>query len=399
VQARWLKRLAAIALPEGVLLVATAVYLRLDALQDTQPELAQFYPYAVFAVGGLLAWRFHRARLLFALAALALATVAIRTHGAAGTVLFRATTLLLPVNLAVLALLADRGVLTRIGLVQIGAIALQVILVVLFSRSHPTATAALLGHPLLPATLFKWSALGQPALLAFVIAVGFTTAPLLFEPNATGRGFLWAILASLLAVTARRLSPAPAIYLGTAGLILVVSVIEASYLLAYYDGLTTLPARRALTEALQRLAGQYTIAMIDIDHFKKFNDEYGHDVGDQVLRMVAARLAKVTGGGRAYRYGGEEFAILFSGKTVAETLEHLEAVRKAVGGTAFTIRRRIRRKRSDAKTRRRGTQVSITISIGVADKNSRHGTPEQVLRAADQALYRAKEDGRNRVRS
>jgi diguanylate cyclase (GGDEF)-like protein len=179
----------------------------------------------------------------------------------------------------------------------------------------------------------------------------------------------------------------------------VVSVIEASYLLAYYDGLTTLPARRALTEALQRLAGQYTIAMIDIDHFKKFNDEYGHDVGDQVLRMVAARLSKVTGGGRAYRYGGEEFAILFPGKSVDETLAHLEGVRTAVGGSTFTIRRRIRRKRADAKGRRRGTQVSITVSIGVADRNSRHATPEQVVRAADQALYRAKGDGRNRVRS
>jgi diguanylate cyclase (GGDEF)-like protein len=394
-----LKRLASLALPEGALLLVTAVYLRLDAVRDSQPGLAQFYPYAVFVVGGLLAWRFHRTRLLFALAVLALAALALRAHGASGTLLFRAATILLPLNLAALALLADRGVLTRIGMVQIGAIALQVILVVLFSRTQPAAAAAVLNYHLLPAKWFAWSPLGQPALLAFLVAVAFTTAPLLFEPSATGRGFLWAILASLCALTARRLAPASAIYLGTAGLILVVSVIEASYLLAYHDGLTALPARRAFTEALQRLAGQYAIAMIDVDHFKKFNDEYGHDVGDQVLRMVAARLSKVTGGGRAYRYGGEEFAILFPGKSVDETLAHLEGVRTAVGGSTFTIRRRIRRKRADAKGRRRGTQVSITVSIGVADRNSRHATPEQVVRAADQALYRAKGDGRNRVRS
>src|SRR5688500_20279314 len=87
------------------------------------------------------------------------------------------------------------------------------------------------------------------------------------------------------------------------------SVIEASYLMAYQDGLTGLPARRALTEALHQMNGKFTIAMVDVDHFKKLNDRYGHDVGDQVLRMLASRLAKVSNGGRAFRYGGEEFEI------------------------------------------------------------------------------------------
>ena len=67
--------------------------------------------------------------------------------------------------------------------------------------------------------------------------------------------------------------------------------------MAYDDELTGLPARRALNEALARLRGTYTVAMVDIDHFKRFNDEHGHDVGDQILRMVGARLAGVGGGG------------------------------------------------------------------------------------------------------
>lgn len=400
-QAKWWKRGLSLVAPDGVLVIAAAVILQLDALRGALPAFARFYPYAVFAVGALLAWRFQRNRLLLALVVLALATLALGSpgRGSSGQVILRATAVLLPLNLAALALLPDRGTLTPIGLLRLGAIVAQVTLVVMFSRTSPTATAALLAHPLVPAKLLAWAHLRQPALVAFAIALGVVLTPLLFETNATDRGFLWAIVAAFLALTAYRPGPGAAIYLGTAGLVLVVSVIEASYILAYQDGLTHLPTRRALTEAMQRLGGQYAIAMVDVDHFKRFNDEYGHDVGDHVLRMVAAKLAHVEGGGKAYRYGGEEFSILFPGKSVEDTLPHLEAVREAVADTAFTIRGRIRAARKREKSKGKRPQAVITVSIGVAERNSRHGLPDQVIRAADQALYRAKEDGRNRIRT
>ncbi len=392
--------------PEGMLLFAAVILLRVDALQDSLPAFARFYPQAVFVVGALLAWRFQRSRLLFALLVLALASWGVQARGAGaaggggGRVAFAAAAVLLPLNLAGLALLADRGTFTPFGLLRLGAITAQVIAVDMLRRTAPAATLKVLDHALLPAKLFAWSHVSQLALFAFLVALVITAAPLIFEPNATGRGFLWAIVASFLAVNARRFGPQAAVYFGTAGLILVVAVIEASYLLAYQDGLTELPARRALTEALQRLAGQYSVAMVDVDHFKRFNDQYGHDVGDQVLRMVASKLAHVEGGGRAYRYGGEEFAIVFPGKEVEETLPHLEAVRESVADATFTIRRRIRRKRAESKgSERHRIGVSITVSIGVAAKDSRRTNPEQVIRAADQALYVAKEAGRNRVRS
>jgi len=400
---RSVRHVVSLFVPEGVLLAATVVALRLDALAPTLPAFARFYPYAVFLVGALLAWRFQRSRLLFALIVLALASVGLHAPvgTAAGRSTFQATTLLLPLNLAALALLADRGVLTPMGLLRLGAIGLQVIFVTFVQRTGSAAVVPLLGHALLPARWFAWTPLRQPALLAFAAAIVVTALPLLFERSTTNRGFLWAIIAAFLAASARRPGPAAAIYLGTAGLILVAAVLEASYLLAYQDGLTALPARRALTEALERLGGggHYTVAMIDVDHFKRFNDTYGHDVGDQVLRMVAAKLAQVTGGGRAYRYGGEEFAVLFPGRSLDEVLPHLEDVREAVADTNFTIRRRLRaRRRRDAGTRPR-RKAAITVSIGAAERSQRHATPEEVVRAADQALYRAKEEGRNRVRS
>src|SRR5207249_5245761 len=116
-------------------------------------------------------------------------------------------------------------------------------------------------------------------------------------------------------------------YLATGALILIVAVVEASYHMAYQDSLTGLPARRALNEALLRLGGSYTVAMLDVDHFKRINDRHGHDVGDQVLKMIAAKLAQAGGGGNAYRYGGEEFAEIFAGRCSEECLRDLESQR------------------------------------------------------------------------
>ena len=191
-------------------------------------------------------------------------------------------------------------------------------------------------------------------------------------------------------------------YLAVAGLALGVSLVENAFALAFEDGLTGLPARRSLDEALLHLGSTYAIAMVDLDHFKKLNDRHGHEVGDQVLQMVAGRLARIGGGGRAFRYGGEEFSVLFRGKSAAAAKPHLEALRRAVAEAAFTVRSparpRKKPKTGRAKSTHRGTKkVRVTISIGLAERGARHRRPEQVMKAADKALYRSKRAGRNRV--
>src|SRR5256886_17253000 len=144
--------------------------------------------------------------------------------------------------------------------------------------------------------------------------------------------------------------------------------------MAYQDSLTALPARRALNEALVRLGSQYTIGMVDVDHFKRINDSHGHDVGDQVLKMVAAKLAQVGGGGRAYRYGGEEFAVLFPGKGAEECLPELEARRQGEGDAKVLLRSRIRAQRQEEENladRGPGRRVPATVSIRAAGRDSR----------------------------
>ncbi len=396
-------------LPEAPIIVAALLYTQTDWLQDLLGRLAPFYPYAVFGAGVLLGWRFHRSRLLFALLVV---TLADRTlvhfvlgHGLGrDRVVLQAIGVLLPLNLAALSLTAERGVLTPPGLARFALILGQLALVAILDRQAPGATAALLHTRLLPQWLFAWSSLADPALLAFLVAGGLLAAAQLTAPTQTGRSFAWALIPTFVGLsTVRPGSPGfTTFYLATGALILIVAVVEASYHMAYLDSLTGLPARRALNEALLRLGGHYAVAMLDVDHFKRINDQHGHDVGDQVLKMIAAKLAQVGGGGKAYRYGGEEFAVIFAGRGAEESLPDLEALRQTVEDTRFILRARFRSKKKKEKVltdRGPGQRVPVTISIGVAETNERHTKSDQVVKAADRALYRAKEGGRNQVQT
>jgi GGDEF domain-containing protein len=155
------------------------------------------------------------------------------------------------------------------------------------------------------------------------------------------------------------------------------------------------------------LGPRYVLAMADVDHFKSFNDTHGHDIGDQVLKLVAARLAEVEGGGRAFRYGGEEFTVLFDHATLEEAMPHLDAIRASVASYRMAVRGEDRPKAKEMgeKLRAAGAEespppekvLSVTVSIGGAAPGGEALTPAQVLKAADEALYRAKRGGRNRV--
>ena len=181
---------------------------------------------------------------------------------------------------------------------------------------------------------------------------------------------------------------------------LLVIIIDA-YFLAYRDDLTGLPSRRALNQLALSLGRKYTVAMLDIDHFKKFNDTYGHDIGDQVLKLVAAKIGNVKGGGKAFRYGGEEFTIVFPRKTIEQALPELEAVRQAIQDYKIVIRHPQRKTKQDRKSKKSTKSndfktVSVTISIGAAIRTDKQSF-EQALKCSDQTLYKAKKKGRNNV--
>jgi diguanylate cyclase (GGDEF)-like protein len=237
----------------------------------------------------------------------------------------------------------------------------------------------------------------QTALLVIAIAQIAMLTLFIRRPEALEGAFCWV----LPSVAAGLWWPETfAFWGGVVAFLLVIAIIENSFKMAFNDELTGLPARRAMNEFLLKVGRRYTVAMVDVDHFKKVNDNHGHDVGDQVLRMVATCLRRVTGGGRAYRYGGEEFVVIFPSKEQQKALPHLEMLRETIANASFFVRSKKRpKKKPDAPNSKTAgkTKLKITVSIGVASRDETKTTPEQVIRSADQALYKAKKGGRNQV--
>jgi GGDEF domain-containing protein len=297
----------------------------------------------------------------------------------------------------------DRGVLSRGGLIQVVGVG-----VVAYLGFRVTRDATLLARfedlPLLPVGMTAPGDLPHVALVAAAVTLLTTMYGAYRWRGPVERALLWS---ALILIVALFLDIGPAgrsFLLMASGLLLSVSVLETSYFMAYRDELTGLPARRALMRELEQISGTYTLAMVDVDHFKKFNDTYGHDVGDQVLQLVASRLEAGPGGGKAFRYGGEEFTLMYPGRVKDDAIPHANAVRKAVEEAVFSLRAwnrpRKKPKSPGAKGRKRSRKprkLSVTVSVGVADSTGKAADPEAVLKKADEALYRAKHDGRNRV--
>jgi len=161
---------------------------------------------------------------------------------------------------------------------------------------------------------------------------------------------------------------------------------------ALTDGLTNLSNRKAFDAEIRRAAREaqkdgmaFSLLMMDIDHFKSFNDNYGHQVGDQVLRLVARTLIDgVKGRDMAARFGGEEFAILLPETNLQAALKVAESLRKAVA-------------RKEVINRNSGDKLGrITLSGGVAQYVAGENV-EDLIERADAALYTAKHNGRNQI--
>lgn len=351
-------------------------------------------PYVLALLGALLAARFHQSRMVFSLAVLSLAYPALIAGGvAAGAAL-----VLAPLNLLAFAVLSEKGILSGAGLFRLAVIGLQGAGVAWIAYGSDGATMrdaqVMLAYRFVDMDL-AGAPLGQPALaalgLSLLILVGRAArsgAPL--DGGLAGAVFMIGLAAQTGAV---------AVSFVAASVMIVVSVVQESYRLAYVDELTGLPGRRALMTAMAKLGDRYCVAMLDIDHFKKFNDTYGHDVGDQVLQMVATQVGRVGGGGKGFRYGGEEFTVLFPGRTAEAAEEPLENLRAAIEASGFKLRGKDRPKGKPAKQGGKGAggkTVSVTISIGGADAESA-SDPSAALKVADDRLYKAKKAGRNRV--
>ncbi len=399
--------------PFALMLVATLLlFSNLSRLSPELQLLITALPCLLGAANLLLGFLFNQSRLLLAafnlLGAYALIQLCLQTplERPDNFVLFSLLSLLLPINQLLICLAPERGSLSRTAwlhlLLPLGAY------LILWLLWYKQMLGHWLGH--LPMPLLELLREGHYLSVgaAWLFSVTFVLSGVVFSLRRTRADA--ALFVSLLIMPAlfywfdlTHISPQ---LFTCIQLLLCQALISHSHQLAFIDELTGLPARRALQEQLGSLGQRYTLAMMDIDHFKQFNDRHGHDAGDQVLRMVASQLKEVGGGGRVFRYGGEEFTVLFRGKTEAEALPHLEKLRESIAQYPLHLRqpsrtgnaRAGRLQRQPGKNARRPDKpLRVTISIGLCERGPTHLHSDDVMELADKALYAAKGAGRNRT--
>lgn len=403
-----LRNFSSLALPTAIILASGVLLSRAPSLSASKQELLNVAPYllALVAVGS--AYHFRRGRACLVLLLSTSAYYFSSTYGASdlstpqAMLIHKAFAVLLSFNLLVITLMSEKGTISPAGRMRLLFVAAQLLLFWFTLKQNSQTIWIALTRPILQNHLTAQLLIPQISFLFLLAAALLTLRRIWQRPSPLDGAFLGVIGAVWVILSNPSVPYLTAVYYSAISLIFILAIIQDSHNMAFRDDMTGLLSRRALNELLRSLGNRYTIAMVDVDHFKRFNDTYGHDVGDQVLKMVASRLMSVSGGGRPFRYGGEEFTVVFSGKTSTEAAPHLEKLRLAIADYKLALRADERPKddkRGQGNRIRQSSarEVSVTVSIGVAESSGRYATPEEVIKAADTALYRAKSGGRNQV--
>jgi GGDEF domain-containing protein len=386
-----LRALRPLWVPGGILAVAALLVWTGRSLPPSLSGLRSVGPYVPLVAAVALAWWFNRGR-AFVIAVSLLGGYAAWQYFHTKAV-YTTLVMLVPLNACLVLFFADRGARYRASYAWLVLLAAEGALLWSIGTAHERWSFDnwWLRSPPTP-FIGRLACAG-----AFALAVWRTWPE--FKPIPVGNA--GAIATFFVAAEWAGSPGAYALFMAASGLVLIVALLQESHQLAFRDQLTGLPGRRALDERLRGVGDTYAIGMVDVDHFKQFNDTHGHDVGDQVLRLVGGRLAQVDGG-VAYRYGGEEFCVLFPHGDIESASRALEDIRASIESYRMAVRGTDRPKRAEEGAKRRGAasadkSLSVTVSIGVAAPSAQRRAAREVVMAADEALYRAKQGGRNRV--
>lgn len=378
--------------------------------QDVHQYLKSFYaplpylPYLLIFAGAFLAWGYNNGREFHLLLVIGLGYWAIRQFIwtpnlpiESQSMLFAVACVFIPLNYFLQNTMVERGVWRWQMLKRLSISLVQIAAIVLLLKYPATDISLTLRSVLWQNPWPGLVMITQPGLIVFAISTIFIIARLFMKTTVLRGADLMSLLAIGMALNSVSQPSVAMIYFSIAAASLLIGVILNSYNLAYLDELTNLPSRRALKQDLMGLGKRYCIAMLDLDHFKRLNDKYGHAVGDQALRMVAVSLNKVSGGGKVYRYGGEEFTIVFRNKETHEVLQHVDRLRKQIEKNYFNIRskKRPRKKPEHPQKIGKAIKIKVTVSIGISQRSEHHLIPQDVIKSADKALYKAKHAGRN----
>ncbi|MDI6775264.1 MAG: GGDEF domain-containing protein [Verrucomicrobiota bacterium] len=421
-----MKKWAPLAFPAGLFLILFVLLASSSAAGGwSESGVVRRLPYLLFSAALAMGYFFAQSRVLFM--ALLLAAVTgemnywffVREDLPRGETVVFFSALYAPVLMALFYHLGERGVFNAHGVIRLGIVASGAAAIALLPLSSGLCLSV--ARTRLPPfqLVADWLPIPWSGLAFMVVGGTFLFARKPRESPLLGPTFAFTLLFALGMLAFRSTLWRPnqerailLLFASGAGATLAWAVLETTWRNAYLDDLTELPGRRALKNHLARLGGNFALAVLDVDHFKKINDRYGHDTGDEALRYIASHLKKLAIGA-AYRYGGEEFVIVAEGDDYDAVLAVLDALRLAIQEREFVARGVGRPRRrptalpglSDATAPRTDSAggaamrktIRVTVSIGAARRDGRNPAPLDVLGAADRALYRAKKGGRNRV--
>jgi diguanylate cyclase (GGDEF)-like protein len=402
------KALFTVLFPGGLIFLAAVGFLRPQGhpLWLQQPIAA--LPYIVLAFGLIFGWYFSSSRIILSLLVLTLADQALILFPAAGAdrettsrIIVAITAFLVPLNLLAFSILKEDSLSTLRGVMRVILVLIQPFLVLWLCLPDQYALASSFTREYVPILYTEWTPIPQPALVVFAIAMVMHIMRFALHRDPLEGGAIWALCAIFVGYHTSRYGWNPTNFFMAAGLILFVTLLQSFYQRTYRDELTGIPGHLAYEEAVGQLGKRFSLAVIGIDQLTQYANVHGKSVSEQILKRAAPKILAACSDGQTFRTTGEEFTVLFPGKSATEALGTLDTVRKSVEAIDLFLRGRDRvweKQRGAKETGSRDRPLPITLSIGVAEKLHESATLTLVIKSAYRGLYEAKGSGGNVVK-
>lgn len=394
--------------PGGVIFLIVIGFLRPQGYPIWLQQPIAAMPYIVLAFGLFFGWYFASSRMMLSLLVLALADRAMvvfsttdADQASISQTMVAITAFLVPLNLLAFSIFKEDSLSTIRGVVRVVFVLVQPFLLLWLCLPDQQVLASSFTREYIPSEYLEWTPIPQPALGVFAIALLLHGIRFALHRDPLEGGAVWALCAIFVAYHAGPYGWHPTNFFMAAGLILFVTLLQSFYQQTYRDALTGVPGRLAYDEAIGRLGKRFSVAVISIDQLTQYANVHGKCVSEQILKLVAPRVQAACVDGQVFRTTGEEFTVLFSGKSATETLSTLDHIRKSAEAIGLFLRGRDRvweKYRGVKEVRSRERVLPITLSIGVAEKLNDSATLTLVIKSAYRGLYEAKGLGGNVVK-
>jgi diguanylate cyclase (GGDEF)-like protein len=394
--------------PGGLIFLAALGFLRPHGHPMWLQQPIAALPFIVLTFGFIFGWYFSSSRMILSLFVLALANQALVFSSTSGTdqpavsqTIVAITAFLVPLNLLAFSILKEDSLSTLRGVTRVVLVVIQPFVLLWLCLPNQQVLASSFTREYIPSSYTDWTPIPQAALAAFVIAFLMHIIRFVLHRDPVEAGAIWALCAIFVAYHTSRYGWQPTNFFMAAGLILFVTLLQSFYRQTYRDELTGIPGRLAYEEAIGQLGKRFSVAVIGIDQLTQYANVHGKSVSEQVLKLAAPRIQAACSDGLIFRTTGEEFTVLFPGKSATETLGTLDIVRKSAEAVNLFLRGRDwvwEKQRGNKEAGSRDRALPITLSIGVGEKLDDNTTLSLVIKSAYRGLYEAKGIGGNVVK-